>query len=117
MAKIAIVCSDSETSTLFSTFVIASGAAALGDEVIIFFGADAGLACKRGFLEEVEEEHMPSMKDLVETLEFLEVKFLLCGLALDKFGLTEDDLRESVSISGSTGFMGEISDATITFSF
>jgi predicted peroxiredoxin len=115
--KVAFVCNGDQPSNLYPMFVLASAAAALGEEVIVFFTPGAAAALKKGFLEGMEGKGMPPMKDLVEGFNNLGGKMVLCELALEAKELERKDLREDIGMVGATGFMADIMDANVTFSF
>ena len=60
MTKTAIVCTGPEPKHLFPTFIIGSAAAAMGDQVILFFTPAAAPALVRGYLEKVRAQGMPA---------------------------------------------------------
>ena len=72
---------------------------------------------RKGELEKIKSKGMPDMADLVEGVEDLGARLLLCELALEAKDMKKEDFRESVEIVGATSFMAEISDAQVTFSF
>jgi len=115
--KVAIVCNGAEPKNLYPTFVLASSAVASGDEVILFFTPGAAPALKKGELEKIKSKGMPDMKELVEGVENLGGRLLLCELALEAKDLKKEELRDGVEIVGATSFMADINDAQITFSF
>ena len=117
MTKTAIVCTGSDPKHLFPTFIIGSAAAAMGDEVILFFTPAAAPALVKGKLEEIEARGMPDMRDLVESLQDLGGRLLVCDLCLDATDLREEELRDGAEIVGVTSFLLDTQDATRTFSF
>ncbi len=117
MGKVAIICNGSENSNIYPTFIMASSAAALGDEVVIFFTPGGVPALKPGYLEELTAKGMPSMKELLEGIKSLGGRLVLCELALEAKDVTPEDLRDDLEISGATSFMADIRDANVTFSF
>ena len=117
MTKTAIVCTGAEPRHLFPTFIIGSAAAAMGDEVILFFTPAAAPALMKGKLETVEAKGMPDMGELVGSLHELGGRLLVCDLCLDATDLKEEDLREGAEIVGVTSFLAVTQDATRTFSF
>jgi len=117
MAKVAIVCNGDQPPVLYPTFVLASAAAASGDDVIIFFTPGAVPALKPGVLEGIQGKGMPPMKELVEGVQTLGGKLVLCELALEAKGVKKEELRGGLEIGGATSFMAEIKDANVTFSF
>jgi len=117
MGKVAIVCNGSENSNVYPTFIMASAAAASGDDVVIFFTPGAVPALKPGHLEGIAGKGMPPMKELVDGVKMLGGRLVLCELALEAKDVTPDDLRSDLEIAGATGFMADIKDAKTTFSF
>lgn len=114
---VAIVCNGCENSSLYPTFVLGSAAAASGDDVMIFFTPGAVPALKKGELEKITAKGMPDMKDLVEGINSLGGKLILCELALEAKGVTKEELRDDLEISGATSFMTMIKNPCVTFSF
>ncbi len=117
MTKTAIVCTGAEPRHLFPTFITGSAAAAMGDEVILFFTPAAAPSLVRGQLETVEGKGMPEMGELVRSLQELGGRILVCDLCLEATEVREEDLREGAEIVGVTSFLAETQDATRTFSF
>ena len=112
-----MICNGAEPKNLYPAFILGSSAIASGDDLILFFTPGGAPALKKGELEKIKSKGMPDMADLVEGVEALGARILLCELAFDAKNMTKDDLREGVEVVGATTFMAEISDAQITFSF
>ena len=70
-----------------------------------------------GVLEQVKGKGMPEMMAMVD--DFLELggRIVACELFVDALDMPEDELRDGVEVVGATGFLSDISDATITFTF
>ena len=120
MAKTAMTCNSAEPSSIFPTFILASAAAACGDDVVIFFTVGGAPAMVKGELEKMNDSKGKGLPDLMELYEgfcVLGGKIIVCELILGAKDLKAEDLREGVEITGATSFLGEISDAQITFSF
>lgn len=117
MSKVAIICNGAEPQNLFPTFVMGSAAAALGDEVILFFCPAGAAALLKGELEKMQAKGMPDMKDLVSSLEAAGGRILICELALEARDLKVEDLREGVEVVGVTAFLVETEDAARTLCF
>ncbi len=115
--KTAIVCNSAEFKNIYPTFILGSAAAALGNEVILFFTPGAADALKKGAIEQIDVEGMPNLAELVKGVQELKGRICLCELALEAKGLKREDLRDGVEIIGATSFMAEVQDAQITFSF
>ena len=115
--KVAIVCNGSENKSLYPTFVLASSAAASGDEVVLFFTPGAASALRKGELEKIKAKGYPDMAELVEGVQTLGGRLLLCELALEAKDMKKEEFRDGIEIVGATKFMADINDAQITFSF
>ena len=115
--KVAIVCNGAENKNLYPTFVLASSAAASGDDVVLFFTPGAAPALRKGVLEEIKAKGMPDMAELVAGVTSLGGRILLCELALEAKDMKKEEFREGIEIVGATKFMADITDAQITFSF
>ena len=117
MAKIAFVCTSAEGRSLWPTFTLAAAAAALGDQVIIYFTPGAVHALEPDMLEEMEAKGMPEMKELVSGIKQLGGRFMLCQLALEALHIEPDEVRDDLEIVGATTFMSETKDAARTLTF
>jgi len=119
MSKTAITINGADAKSIYPAIIIAVSAAATGDEVILFFSPFGAPAMIKGALEklEAETEHMPGLMEMMEGLEALGAKFLICELAFDVHGFKEEDLREGCEVVGATTFVGQADGAGLTLSF
>ena len=117
MSKVAMVCNGAEPKNLYPAFILGSSAVASGDDLIIFFTPGGAPALKKGALEKIQGKGMPDMIDLVEGIQALGARIMLCELAFEAKDMKKEDLRDGVEVVGATTFISEISDAQITFSF
>ncbi len=74
--KTAIVCNDAEPRNIYSTFILGSAAAALGNEVILFFTSSSADVLKRGVIEQIDIKGMPDLIELVKGVR--ELKGRIC---------------------------------------
>jgi len=117
MSKVAMVCNGTEPKNLYPAFILGSSAIASGDDLIIFFTPGAAPALKKGVLEKITAKGMPDMADLLEGIEALGARLMLCELAFEAKDMKKEEIRDGVEVVGATTFMSEISDAQVTFSF
>ena len=117
MQKTVIVCNGCEPQNLYPTFILGSAAAAMGEEVTLFFTPGGAPALVKGELEKIKARGMPNMAELVRSLLDLGGKILVCDLCLEAKDLRPEDLRDGIQISGATAFLAGSTDATRTFSF
>ena len=133
--KAAIVLESGGLDKLYAASVMISGAAAIGMEVHLFVTFSALLAFKKEnigklaslppdldgearerFIEAVQSGKMPSWYQTLQQAKMIgDVHIQACGLAMDLFHLTLDDLVPEVEgIMGVTGFMALASEAKVT---
>ena len=117
MSKVAIICNGSEPTNLYPAFILGSSAIASGDDLVLFFTPSGAPALKKGELEKIKGKGMPDMADLVEGVEALGARIMLCELAFEAKDMKKEELRDGVEVVGATSFMAEINDAQVTFSF
>lgn len=117
MCDLAIVCNGCEPQNLFPTFIMGSAAAALGDDVVLFFTPSAAPALVKGRLEKLQAKGLPAMCDLVTDFQDLGGRILVCDLCLEAKDLALEDLREEVELIGVTRFLADTREAVWTFCF
>ncbi|MFP4458919.1 MAG: DsrE/DsrF/DrsH-like family protein [Candidatus Zixiibacteriota bacterium] len=117
MGKIAISVNGTEHKNLYPPFIIGASAIASGDDLIYYFNPEAAPALKKGVFEDVKGEGYPDLIDLVEGVQLLGGRILMCELGLEVHKIKKEELRDGVEIVGATTFVAEISDATLSFSF
>jgi predicted peroxiredoxin len=117
MPQIAIICNGDGPKNLFPSFIMGSAAAALGDEVVLFFCPAGAPALRRGELEKLRGKGLPDMKDLVSSFQSAGGRILICELALEAKDLKVEDLRDDVEVVGVATFLFETKDAARTLCF
>jgi len=117
MGMMAITVNGAEPSSVFPPFILGSSAIASGDDVIIFVTPGGAPALVKGVMEKMEVKGLPDLMELLEGFQLLGGRIMLCELAFEVKGLTEDDIREGVEIVGATTFINEAKNANLTFSF
>ena len=60
---------------------------------------------------------MPDMADLVQSLQDLGGRMLVCDLCVEATDVRAEDLRDGADIVGVTTFLADTQDATRSFSF
>ncbi len=117
MGKVAITVNGSQPPNVFPPFIIGSSAAAMGDEVILFFTPGGAPALVKGEMEKMEVKGLPNLISLLEGMRSLGGRILLCELAFEVKGIKPEEIREGIEIVGVTTFLAEAQGAGLTFSF
>jgi predicted peroxiredoxin len=119
MGKTAITINGAEAKNIFPAVTIGVSAAASGDEVILFFTPGGAPAMVKGAFEKLnaEAKNLPDLMEMIEGLEMLNARFLVCELAFAVHGFGEEDLREGAEVVGATTFVGAADGAGLTLSF
>ncbi|MDP8204476.1 MAG: DsrE/DsrF/DrsH-like family protein [Candidatus Tenebribacter mawsonii] len=119
MGKVSITINGSEVKNIYPAITIAVSAAASGDEVILFILPSGLPAFKKGMYKELNEiaPKLPDLVEMMEGLEMLGARILICELGFEVHGLKEEDLVEGVEIVGATTFVAEAQGSDLTFSF
>lgn len=119
MGKVSITINGPEVKNIYSAVTIAVSAAASGDEVIIYVLPSALPCFKKGMYAELNKRapKFPDLEEMMEGLEMLGARILICELGFEVHGLTEEDLVEGVEVVGATTFVAEAQGSDLTFSF
>ncbi|MCF7918405.1 MAG: DsrE/DsrF/DrsH-like family protein [Candidatus Cloacimonetes bacterium] len=119
MGKVSITLNGSEVKNIYPTVTIGVSAAASGDDVIIFILPSALPAFVKGYMEKMNEtaKNLPDLIEMMEGLQMLGARFLVCELGFGVHGLKEEDLIEGLEVVGATTFVAEASGSDLCFSF
>ncbi len=127
MGKLAILVTSGKFETLNTAALLASGAVANDNEVLIFFMNDSVWALKKEVVEnnrklssifpEVNKQIEDSDKsgklqtwfNLIPDLKDLgEIKLIACGLMMDIFGLKQEDLADFIDDIAGVAFFTDV---------
>jgi peroxiredoxin family protein len=131
--RLSFVVASGEADRLLPVAVLATGAAAMQTEVQIFLTMWGVLALRKGagraplsasykdmtdtFWKQLEEHHVGSFVEMLEQAkEIGPVQVLACGMSMDLFGLSLEDLESVVDgVAGVAGFLDSAQDGKILF--
>jgi predicted peroxiredoxin len=119
MGKVSITINGAKIDNIFTAVIIGVSAAASGDEVL-YYVTPAGLpAFVKGAMEKLndEAENLPDLPEMMEGLNALGARFLICELGFAVNGIEEKDLIEGCEVVGATTFIAEAQGSNLTFSF
>jgi len=117
MAKTAIVCNGAGPGNINPTLILGSAAAALGNDLVLFFTVGGAPIMVKGELEKLKREGAPDPVEMYDGILALGGRVLVCELCLELKNMKPEDFREGVEIAGATTFIADIQDATLTFCF
>lgn len=128
--KVAIIASNGGLFDAYKVFNIASAAAASDAEVGIFFTfeglnlihkeAHKNLPLPEGrehFAEGFKQANVPSIEELVQVAQEMDVKMIGCQMTMDVMNLDKDQFIEGIEVGGAATFIEFAKDANITLTF
>ena len=119
MGKVAITINGSEVKNIYPAVTIGVSAAASGDEVILFILPSGLPAFVKGGIEKLKAEakNLPDLEEMMEGLQMMGTRILICELGFGVHGLEEEDLIEGCEVVGATTFVAQAQGSDLTFSF
>lgn len=103
---------DAELATI--PFVMAGAAVACDVEVIMGFQAEGVRLVQQGIAEKVEAPDLAPLGGLIQDIEDLGGKFLVCDPSIKSRQIPPESLREGVEVVRAARFVAEITSATST---
>ncbi|OZU89125.1 sulfur reduction protein DsrE [Virgibacillus indicus] len=129
-SKVAIIASNGGLFDAYKVFNIASAAAASDAEVGIFFTfeglnlihkeAHKNLPLPEGrehFAEGFKQANVPSIEELVQVAQEMDVKLIGCQMTMDVMNLDKDQFIDGIEVGGAATFIEFAKDANITLTF
>jgi predicted peroxiredoxin len=118
LIKIVVVCNNDDEHSVMSALVMSAAVAATGDQVLMFFQPGAAKVLKQGALEKYQGlKGQPDPLDLMESIQVLDGRVILCELGLPIWDMEESDLIEGVEVMMASTFLFEAEGAAMTFSY
>ncbi|WP_028775779.1 DsrE/DsrF/DrsH-like family protein [Shimazuella kribbensis] len=128
--KVAIIASNGGLFDAYKVFNIATAAAAADSKVAIFFTFE-GLnlihkqayqqlpipSGKEHFQEGFKQANIPSIVELVEVAQDMNVRLIACQMTMDVMNLQKEEFVENVEIGGAATFLHFAQDADVTLTF
>ncbi|WP_040215220.1 DsrE/DsrF/DrsH-like family protein [Clostridium polynesiense] len=128
--KVAIIASNGGLFDAYKVFNIANAAAATDQEVAIFFTFEGlNLIHKEGskqlampegkehYAEGFAKANVPSIPELIEMAQEMEVRFIGCQMTMDALGIGKEELIDGIEVGGAVTFLDFAKDADVTLSF
>jgi peroxiredoxin family protein len=133
--KATIIVHSGDMDKVYSAFIIANGALAMGMEVSLFFtfwglqrikkgGLEKGPLSKMNMLglgkwmvkRKMKKAHVASLERMIQDFKELGGKILACDMTMDIMGIKKEDLREDLisDYCGVGTYLNEARDSKIT---
>jgi uncharacterized protein len=93
-------------------FAMAGAAVASDVEVVMGFQGEGCLLVKKGVADTVSAPEFAPLGGLMETIQELGGRMLVCSPCVKSRGLSEDDLVEGAEIVAAARFVAEVASAT-----
>jgi predicted peroxiredoxin len=119
MSSILVSLASSHDNTDRATvgFVVASAAAASGQDTTVFLSADGAWLGKTGEAEKINEEGFAALADLMSGFVEAGGKIIVCSPCAKKRGITEADLVPGAVIAGGAAVVALMADGAQTISY
>ncbi|MCK4489511.1 MAG: hypothetical protein KAU23_04585 [Anaerolineales bacterium] len=116
--KIVVVLNHDDNLSVMAALVMGAAVAATGDQVLMFFQPGAAKVLVNGGLEKYQGlKGHPDPLELMDAIQVLEGRVILCELGLPYCDLTEEDLIAEVEVMTAPGFLFEAEGAKMTFCY
>ncbi|MFP4171227.1 MAG: DsrE family protein [Methanomassiliicoccales archaeon] len=102
---------------LYAPFILATTAAAMDQEAIIYFLIRGITAMKRGEAEKIKMGDFPSLDKVMEQANEAGVKMYVCEQSTQMFGLEKGDFVDHVQVVGAATLNDLALDADAVISF
>ena len=116
--QMVIVCNHDDADSVMAALVMGAAAAAVGEQVMMFFQPGGAKALAKGELEKFKDmQGMPDPLYLYESIQILDGRIILCELGLPNKDIKEEDLREGVEVMMASTFLLEVENAKAVYCY
>jgi len=118
VSKMVIMLNHSDPDSVMAAIVMASAAAATGEQVLMFIQPGAAKVLAKGELEKYQGiQGLPDPIKLFESIQILDGRVILCELGLPNKGIKKEDLREGVEVMMASSFLLEAEGASAVYCY
>ncbi|HKM82674.1 MAG TPA: DsrE family protein [Terriglobia bacterium] len=97
---VSITCSKDNCDRATVGFAMAGAAVASGKDTMVFLSVDGVRLSQKGYVDGVQEQGFPPLKELIEGFAKAGGKIYVCMACFKKRGLAENNLVEGATIEG-----------------
>ena len=118
ISQMVIVCNHDDADSVMAALVMGAAAAAVGEQVMMFFQPGGAKALAKGELEKFKDmQGMPDPIYLYDSIKILDGRIILCELGLPNKDIKEEDLREGVEVMMASTFLLEVENAKAVYCY
>lgn len=118
LIKMVVVLNNDDEQNVMAALVMSAAIAATGDQVLLFIQPGGAKILKKGALEKYQGlKGQPDPLDLMESIQVLDGRVILCELGLPIWDMTEEDLIDGVEVMMASTFLFEAEGAAMSFSY
>ena len=118
LIKQVVVLNNDDEQSVMAALVMSAAIAATGDQVLLFVQPGGAKVLKKGVLEKYRGlKGQPDPMDLMESIQVLDGRVILCELGLPIWDMEETDLIDGVEVMMASTFLFEAEGAVMSFSY
>lgn len=118
IAKQVIVLNHEDANSVMAALVMGAAIAATGDQVLIFVQPGGARVLAKGGLEKFQNlKGQPDPLHLMDAIQVLDGRIILCELGLPIWDMTAEDLIDGVEVMMASTFLFEADGAKMVFSY
>jgi predicted peroxiredoxin len=118
IGKVVVVLNNDDEQSVMAALVMSAAIAATGDQVLFFVQPGGAKVLAKGALEKYQGlKGQPDPVELMEAIQVLDGRVILCELGLPIWDMTEKDLAEGIEVMMASTFLFEAEDAKLSFSY
>lgn len=118
IAKSVIVLNHEDANSVMAALVMAAAIAATGDQVLFFVQPGGARVLAKGGLEKYQNlKGQPDPLHLMDAIQVLDGRIILCELGLPIWDMTAEDLIDGVEVMMASTFLFEAEGARMVFSY
>ena len=118
MNKMVVVLNNDDEQSVMAALVMGAAIAATGDQVLWFVQPGGAKILAKGELEKFQGlKGQPDPLDLLDAIQVLDGRIILCELGLPIWDIPEEDLLDGVEVMMASTFLFEADGAKMVFSY
>jgi predicted peroxiredoxin len=118
LIKQVVILNNDDEQSVMAALVMSAAIAATGDQVLLFVQPGGARVLKKGALEKFQGlKGQPDPRDLMESIQVLDGRVILCELGLPIWDMEAEDLIDGVEVMMASTFLFEAEGAAMSFSY